>query len=209
MRVRQRLALRGNARRPVGQRLLVPFCRAEFKGERKPGGSEARAHRHGSWRRPAGLGLVLELLPRDDVHEEVEDVRLGDGAGDVAALEGAPLVLLGVGPGAEGELQVGRWGGGAGAESGRRQRWVLLVWRCEQNQSSHPQRKRSWSSRAWLLASKMKVSQARAKSAGASEEIMRTSSSDFIIFLMRASGRLCVLNSFSCSISCDDKSNAP
>ena len=48
----------------------------------------------------------------------------------------------------------------------------------------------------------MNISHALANSAGASDEIMRTSSSDFMIFLMRASGRLWFLKSFTRCISC-------
>ncbi len=47
------------------------------------------------------------------------------------------------------------------------------------------------------VSSRMNISQALANSTGASAEIMRTSSSLFIILLMRAKGRsLCVLKSF-------------
>jgi len=53
--------------------------------------------------RPA-LVLRLGVLARYDVDEEVEHVGLAESGGDVAALESAALVLLGVDPGAHGEL---------------------------------------------------------------------------------------------------------
>ncbi|KAH0462771.1 hypothetical protein IEQ34_010346 [Dendrobium chrysotoxum] len=47
----------------------------------------------------------------------------------------------------------------------------------------------------------MNISQAHAKTTGASAAIICTSSSAFIIFLMRASGRLWFLKILVCSIS--------
>ena len=44
------------------------------------------------------------VLAGHDVDEEVEHVGLGQGGGDVGALQRAALVLLGVDPGAHGEL---------------------------------------------------------------------------------------------------------
>lgn len=44
------------------------------------------------------------LLARDDVDEEVEHVRFGEGGGDIGALQGAAFVVLGVDPGAHGQL---------------------------------------------------------------------------------------------------------
>ncbi|KAJ1386272.1 hypothetical protein SESBI_40925 [Sesbania bispinosa] len=60
-------------------------------------------------------------------------------------------------------------------------------------------------SSAWshdlIVSSRMKSSQALANRIGASAEIMRTSSSAFIIFLMRAKGSWWFLKSLTCSIS--------
>ena len=50
-------------------------------------------------------GLLLGLLAGHDVDEEVEDVGARDGRGDVVPLQGAALVLLGVQPGPDGELE--------------------------------------------------------------------------------------------------------
>lgn len=44
------------------------------------------------------------IFARDNVDEEVEHVRFGEGGGYVGALEGASFVVLGVDPGAHGEL---------------------------------------------------------------------------------------------------------
>ena len=51
----------------------------------------------------------------------------------------------------------------------------------------------AWKAALWV-SSVMNIWQASAKRMGASLEIMRTSSSDFIIFLMRARGSYCYLN---------------
>ena len=56
----------------------------------------------------------------------------------------------------------------------------------------------SWPFAARSVSSRTNNSHARARTTGASAEIMRTSSSDFIIRLMRASGRsFCALKSAS------------
>ena len=44
------------------------------------------------------------VLAGHDVDEEVEHVGLGEGGGDVGALQGAALVVFGVDPGAHGEF---------------------------------------------------------------------------------------------------------
>uniref|UniRef100_A0A0E0QKN8 Uncharacterized protein n=1 Tax=Oryza rufipogon TaxID=4529 RepID=A0A0E0QKN8_ORYRU len=51
------------------------------------------------------------------------------------------------------------------------------------------------------VSSRMNISHALANTTGASAAIMRTSSSAFMIFLMRARGRLWFLKSVVCSIS--------
>jgi hypothetical protein len=58
------------------------------------------------WFRVVWSALVLgrRVLPRDNVDEEVEHVRLAQRGGDVTALQSTALVLLGVDPGAHGEL---------------------------------------------------------------------------------------------------------
>lgn len=45
------------------------------------------------------------VLPRDDINQEIEHVGPGDGRGDVIPLQRPPLVLLGMPPGAERELE--------------------------------------------------------------------------------------------------------
>mmetsp|Transcript_5615 Transcript_5615/g.25309 ORF Transcript_5615/g.25309 Transcript_5615/m.25309 type:complete len:324 (+) Transcript_5615:1180-2151(+) len=68
--------------------------------------SAGRTQRHGRGGRPWNVhAVLLEVITRDDVDEKVEDVRLGDGGGDVVALERPPLVLLAVDPRTECELQ--------------------------------------------------------------------------------------------------------
>ncbi|KAJ0923773.1 hypothetical protein HanPSC8_Chr05g0219991 [Helianthus annuus] len=49
-----------------------------------------------------------------------------------------------------------------------------------------------------MVSSRMKSSQALANNIGASAEIMRTSSSAFMIFLIRASGSWWFLKSLTC-----------
>ncbi|KAJ0899235.1 hypothetical protein HanRHA438_Chr08g0366121 [Helianthus annuus] len=60
-------------------------------------------------------------------------------------------------------------------------------------------------SSAWsherMVSSKMKSSHAFANNIGASADIMRTSSSAFMIFLIRANGSWWFLKSLTCSIS--------
>ena len=54
---------------------------------------------------------------------------------------------------------------------------------------------------ARVVSSKINISHAFANNTGASLEIMRTSSSLFMIFLMRANGSKCVLKSLVACIS--------
>jgi len=54
---------------------------------------------------PHERSIILDLVARDDVHQEVENVGTSDSSGDVVLLESAALVLLGVEPGADGELE--------------------------------------------------------------------------------------------------------
>jgi len=61
--------------------------------------------RHPTGRCPDERGVVLDLVAGDDVDEDVENVGASDGGGDVVLLEGAALVLVGVEPGADGELE--------------------------------------------------------------------------------------------------------
>jgi hypothetical protein len=58
------------------------------------------------WFRVVWSALVLRrrVLPRNDIDEEIEHIRLAQRGGDVAALQSAALVLLGVDPGAHSEL---------------------------------------------------------------------------------------------------------
>lgn len=49
-------------------------------------------------------GAAGGVLAGDDVNEEIEHVGFGQGGGDVAALQGAALVVFGVDPGAHGEF---------------------------------------------------------------------------------------------------------
>jgi hypothetical protein len=58
------------------------------------------------WLRVIWPALVLRrrVLPRNDIDEEVEHVRLAQRGGNVTTLQSAALVLLGVDPGAHGEL---------------------------------------------------------------------------------------------------------
>ncbi|GMF30781.1 unnamed protein product [Phytophthora lilii] len=72
---------------------------------------------HPSPSRPHLLG-GLDVVARDDVDEEVEDVGLGDSHGDVVALQRAALVLLRVDPGAQTELEDEHLAG-LGEEHGR------------------------------------------------------------------------------------------
>jgi hypothetical protein len=63
-------------------------------------------------------GLLLGLLAGHDVDEEIEDVGARDGRGDVVALQGAALVLLGMEPGADSELEDEEFAG-LGEQHGR------------------------------------------------------------------------------------------
>lgn len=67
-------------------------------------------------RHPAGSGphdgtntkasnLLLDLVSGDNVDKKIKNVGAGDGGGDIVLLEGAALVLLGVEPGPDGELE--------------------------------------------------------------------------------------------------------
>jgi hypothetical protein len=82
--------------------------------ERRRGGAEKRNGRSGNVGADAGGGAGggagSELGGGDEVYEEVEEIGVADGGGDVAALEGAALVLLRVDPGAQGELRRARRG---------------------------------------------------------------------------------------------------
>jgi hypothetical protein len=51
------------------------------------------------------LGMRCGLFAWHDVDKEVEHVTLGERGGDVGPLEGAAFVLLGVDPGAHGQLR--------------------------------------------------------------------------------------------------------
>jgi len=82
--------------------------------ERRRGGAEKRNGRSGNVGADAGGGAGggagFELGGGDEVNEEVEEIGVADGGGDVAALEGAAFVLLRVDPGAQGELRRARRG---------------------------------------------------------------------------------------------------
>lgn len=44
------------------------------------------------------LGVRCGFLARDDINQEIEHVRLGEGSGDIGSLESSSLVILGVDP---------------------------------------------------------------------------------------------------------------
>ncbi|KAF7838837.1 hypothetical protein G2W53_007319 [Senna tora] len=67
---------------------------------------------------PTECSLVLDLVSGHNIHQEIEYIGAGYGGGDVVLLERAPLVLLGVEPGSDGELEDEELAG-LGEENGR------------------------------------------------------------------------------------------